>query len=47
MAIVENAQREFTEGPLSAVTADARRFPSLIRSAPEADLALAAAQLLI
>src|SRR4051794_5541575 len=33
--IVENARREFAEGPLSAVTADARRFSSLIRSAPK------------
>src|SRR3954466_11497166 len=37
MAIPENAQQEFAEGPLSAMTADARRFPSLVRSAPIAD----------
>src|SRR3954451_23977162 len=34
--IPENIRREFAEGPLSAVTADARRFPSLFRSAPRA-----------
>ena len=34
--IVENARREFAEGPLSAVTTDAHRFPSLVRSAPTA-----------
>ena len=35
---MENARREFAEGPLSAVTADARRPPSLVRSAPKAGI---------
>src|SRR3954453_9196404 len=32
--ITENIRREFAEGPLSAVTADAHPFLSIIRSAP-------------
>jgi len=40
MTIPENARRELTEGPLSTVTADARRFPSLVRSAPKAAMSL-------
>ena len=36
--IVENARREFADGPLSTVIADAHPFPSLVRSAPKTDI---------
>jgi hypothetical protein len=37
-AIRETPQREFAEGPLSAATADAHPFPSIVRSAPIPDV---------